>query len=166
MRRELAEPFMYDIDMYVLGDPNKQLLHAAKEHWALEMGRHSYSKVKEIFFYQILWNYKCHNCNQILHMFDVNSIFKVRNVPIMRRKRCTIEELVELSLGKSSYYCVNNQIMIFYVGDTEDSFEGSCPSCNNESVTLQSTGTSRFIRNPNTLVWFVILKYSHKLIFF
>lgn len=31
-------------------------------------------------------------------------------------------------------------------------FEGTCPACQTANCTLKNTGTSRFIRNPNTLV--------------
>ena len=30
LHRDLMEPFLYDVELYMLGDPNKQLFHSAK----------------------------------------------------------------------------------------------------------------------------------------
>jgi len=100
LHQELVEPFMYEADLYVLGDTQKQIAHAAKQHWALHLSNRHFSQVKDIFYYQIVWDYKCLSCNGIVHMFEINSIFKVRMRPEFTKKRYKIRELIELTLRK------------------------------------------------------------------
>jgi len=104
LHEEQQEPFMYEAALYVIGDMNKQIAHAAKEHWATQMSGSQYSKIKDIFYYQIVWGYQCQKCKEILHMFEIGSIFKVRMLPKIREKRCKIIELIELTLGMTQPY--------------------------------------------------------------
>jgi len=111
LHQELVEPFMYEADLYVLGDTQKQIAHAAKQHWALHLSNEHFSPVKDIFYYQLVWDYKCQTCNGIVHMFEINSIFKVRLRPEFTQKRYKISELIEATLRKTSFpmrlFCFN-----------------------------------------------------------
>ena len=94
----------------MLGDPNKQIYYAARQHWANEMSNELYSKVREIFYFQTVLSDQCMKCHETIHGFEINSIFNVRVKPEMKDKRNNLLDVIQMTLGKlmlySKYLCV------------------------------------------------------------
>jgi len=96
---ELCEPFIFEVEHFVIVDPMKQILHAAKQHWATLMSNDLYSKVQEVFYYQLIWYNKCLSCNGTMHTFEINALFNVSILEEMKEKRCNVLDLIKIMLG-------------------------------------------------------------------
>jgi len=100
IHKELRKGFVYEVDTRVYMDTNMQIAHAAQVHWAIHMSDDQFSRMNEIFYYQMIWSTKCLSCNQTTYSFEINEMLVIKSHPLMKERRLTLLELIQLMLGK------------------------------------------------------------------